>query len=499
MSPRSLTIVAIFIALVLLLELPVLSTSLPPMMDYPNHLARMRILATGGDAYWQVHWGVLPNLAEDAFVWSSSGFLSVETAARVFLFLIVATNAIGVLLFGRAVHGDFRLWSLTGLMFIWSASLLWGFLNFSFGVGLAFLGAALWLHLDKRPFVRTLASTPVALLCWFAHIEAFAIYGVLVVGLEAEPFVNRLRGSSVREAVCRAALTIPQFIIPVALTLFVWKATVAENWEVSPFWRKPDLIFTAFNNYNRLLDVFTAVFVIALLVLLLFGRRLTVASRAWPAVLLLVGAYLAAPNHSYSGGLADHRLPPILLMTFVAASRVRFQTTRGAELVLGSLLTLFLVRTFVLERAWLASQLIYAKDLAILEKVETGSAIAVAQPAIAVKFTAAPELHIPLMATVRRGAFVPTLFAYPEQQPIAPTALGAALKSMASEKPFWSAFVDRDFSALSAVGPATAHFDYLVFVARNPFRVPDDAQLRLVGETPTFKLFAIDRTARSER
>ena len=59
-----------------------------------------------------------------------------------------------------------------------------------------------------------------------------------------------------------------------------------------------NLIFTAFNNYNRWLDLFTAVFVIALLGLLFFGRRLTVASRAWPAVLLLVGAYLAAPNHS---------------------------------------------------------------------------------------------------------------------------------------------------------------------------------------------------------
>jgi hypothetical protein len=496
--PRSLTIVAIFIALVLLLELPVLSTALPPMMDYPNHLARMRILAMGGDAYWQVHWGVLPNLAEDAFIWSTSGFLSVETASRVFLFLIVAINAIGVLLFGRALHGDFRLWSLTGLMFIWCASLLWGFLNFSFGVGLAFLGAALWLHLDQRPIVRTLASMPVALLCWFAHIEAFAIYGLLVVGLEAEPFVNRLRGASVREAVCRAASIIPQFIIPVALTLFVWKATASENWELSPFWRKPDLIFTAFNNYNRLLDVFTAIFVIALSVLLLFRRRLTLASRAWPAVLLLVGAFLAAPNHSYSGTLADHRLPPIFLMTFAAASRVRFQTTRGAKLVLGSLLMLFLVRTFVLERAWLASQAVYAKDLAILDKVQAGSAIAVAQPAEAVKLTPAPELHIPLMATVRRDAFVPTLFAFPEQQPIMPTALGAALKS-AAEQPFWAAFVDRDSSALSAVAPALAHFDYLVFVARHPFQVPDDVELQLVGETPTFKLFAINRTARSEK
>ena len=36
---------------------------------------------------------------------------------------------------------------------------------------------------------------------------------------------------------------------------------------------------------------------------------------------------------------------------------------------------------------------------------------------------------------------------------------------MASDKPFWSAFVDRDSSALSAVGSAMAHFDYLVFVA----------------------------------
>jgi hypothetical protein len=44
-----------------------------------------------------------------------------------------------------------------------------------------------------------------------------------------------------------------------------------------------------------------------------------------------------------------------------------------------------------------------------------------------------------------------------------------------------------------------AHFDYLVFVARTPFRVPDDVELKLVGETPTFKLFAIDRTARSEK
>jgi hypothetical protein len=458
----------------------------------------MHILAVGGDAYWQVHWGILPNLAEDALIWLSSGFLSVEPAARVFLFLTVAINAIGALLFGRALQGELRPWSLVGVMFIWSASLLWGFLNFSFGVGLAFLGAALWLLLDQRPFARVLVSTLVALLCWFAHIEAFGIYAILVVGLEVGPLVSLLRASLMRAALHRAASAIPQFIVPLTLSLFVWKATAGENWLVSALWRKPDLIFTAFDNYNRRLDVFTAVFIGVLLAWMLFKRRLTVAPRAWPAILLLIGAFLAAPDHSYSGTHADHRLPAIVFMTFFAASRARFPTAREAELVLGSLLMLFLVRMVVLERAWLAAQPIYAEDLAILEKVRPGSTIAVAQPANSAKFSAAPELHIPLMATVRRGAFVPTLFAYPEQQPIAATALGAALIAAAKEELFWSAFVVRDSRALSEARPAIARFDYLVLVHRTPFLVPDDAQLQLVGETPTFKLFAIGRTARSE-
>jgi len=42
----------VWVAFALLLALvaaPVFSTVLPPLVDYPNHLARMHLLAAGGD------------------------------------------------------------------------------------------------------------------------------------------------------------------------------------------------------------------------------------------------------------------------------------------------------------------------------------------------------------------------------------------------------------------------------------------------------------------
>jgi hypothetical protein len=98
---------------------------------------------------------------------------------------------------------------------------------------------------------------------------------------------------------------------------------------------------------------------------------------------------------------------------------------------------------------------------------------------------------MPLMATVRRDAFVPTLFAFAEQQPIAPTPRAAALLAATSENALWSAFIDRDAGALAEARPALARFDYLLLVGLKPFRVPADELLTPLGETPTFKLFEV--------
>src|SRR6267154_5881938 len=68
---------------------PVLSVETPAMIDYVNHLARMHLLvdAAAGlpNPAYEIDWQLYPNLAVDLIVPVVARFVSVETAARLFL------------------------------------------------------------------------------------------------------------------------------------------------------------------------------------------------------------------------------------------------------------------------------------------------------------------------------------------------------------------------------------------------------------------------------
>src|SRR5512137_1861145 len=62
---------SLFGALMALAALPVLRAEVPPLFDYPNHLARMYLLLHLPDSeplrrFYEQHWAPVPNLAMDA-------------------------------------------------------------------------------------------------------------------------------------------------------------------------------------------------------------------------------------------------------------------------------------------------------------------------------------------------------------------------------------------------------------------------------------------------
>src|SRR3954452_23364503 len=87
-SDRSVAI-AVFAMLAAVSLLPVLLTPIPAMVDYPNHLARMYILARNGtpdsNPYYEVAWAIYPNLAMDLLIPRMARLISVENATRMFL------------------------------------------------------------------------------------------------------------------------------------------------------------------------------------------------------------------------------------------------------------------------------------------------------------------------------------------------------------------------------------------------------------------------------
>src|SRR5271155_4230274 len=157
-----------FFVLLAIVSLPLFSTVLPPLVDYPNHLARLHLIAEGGNQFYAVRWAPLPDLAADLVVPVLAQVMPLALAGKLFLVLTFALIAGGTVWLNRVATGCWRLWPLLAFLLLYDRILLWGFINYLFGLGLAICGLALWLSLDERPGWRGLASSLVGLGCFFS-------------------------------------------------------------------------------------------------------------------------------------------------------------------------------------------------------------------------------------------------------------------------------------------------------------------------------------------
>jgi hypothetical protein len=121
-------------AAVAVLLLPLLITDVPPILDYPNHLARLVLLHAGPDdpvlgRFFEPHWTILPNLAIDVIVTPLLGLLPPHVAGRSMLGGILLLNLAGVIALHRALFGRRSYWPLASVLMAYNSTFLLGFLN----------------------------------------------------------------------------------------------------------------------------------------------------------------------------------------------------------------------------------------------------------------------------------------------------------------------------------------------------------------------------------
>ena len=133
-----------------LVTVPLFSTVLPPLFDYPNHLARLYLLMEGGNAFYAVRWAPLPNLAQDLIVPPLAGLMPLDLASKLFLVMVFGLITGGAIWLNRVATGAWRFWSLLTFLLLYNRIFLWGFVNYLFGIGVALGGMALWLALEPR-------------------------------------------------------------------------------------------------------------------------------------------------------------------------------------------------------------------------------------------------------------------------------------------------------------------------------------------------------------
>jgi hypothetical protein len=109
------------------------------------------------------------------------------------------------------------MWPLLAFLLLYNRIFLWGFLNYLFGIGVAFAGIALWLALEReRSWLRTLASSIVALACYLSHVAAFGFYALVIIGIELCPALDgsRPQNSDRGNAVCRSCSAVFCLLAP---------------------------------------------------------------------------------------------------------------------------------------------------------------------------------------------------------------------------------------------------------------------------------------------
>ena len=489
----------LFVALFAVAAVPVLVCDSLPLFDYPNHLARMHIVSDLPNApalqqYYEIAWRPLPNLAMDAIVPVLARVMPLAWAGKAFVLLTLFLLAGGAALLHRVLFGAWSAWSCLAFLLLYSRSFLWGFLNYLFGLGLGLLALALWIALARRPAaLRVAAGAVLALALFFAHLLAFGLYGVMVMGYEAGRI---LRGrASAPQALANLVIAGLGFVPALAILVLATPASMAGAVRFGHLARKLDLLFSVFDNYVRSFDI--ACFVLCVLALLVvFWRRwVRLAPEIAAPLGLLVLVYLAMPSQLATASGSDHRIPVLLALLLIAGSRWVGPPAIERPFLAAALL-MFLLRLGITTMSWQNSDRVYASLLPAFDALPVGSRVAVARPAEALNSEATPLAHFPALAILRRDAFVPTLFAFPTQQPVLLRPAWRALADRLLPERLWAAFVTGDAPLDGDDRAAFAAYDDIVFVGRVPFALASPAGLVPLFVAPRFALFRIDHGAR---
>lgn len=496
MTPRALCWPAAVTGLCAVLLLPLLIVDVPPLLDYPNHLARLFVLASLPHdpvlaRFYAAHWSVIPNLALDLVGPTLLHTLPVHVAGRLLIAASVLLPVLGAIAYNTALGarayntalGE-RWWSLGVGLVAYNSCLLAGFLNFSIGIGLALLLAAAWLHWRnmRPPWAIGLAIVGAPLL-FACHLMGVVFFALLIGGAEVS---RGITGALRRVAVLGAV-----FAAPAALyAMSDLRHLGGDAQFLSP---APKLLqlATTFVNYNGTLDMVTAGAAIALPALCLLLGRGRMPGPAAVASAGLLAMFLVAP-FAWKGTYAlDTRFAIMLgFMLFAGFVPVRWPAW-FARTVAAGLVALFAARMALLTAAWAA----YAGDVAdvrrVLAPVRPGQAVYVAEASLNQARQGAwwrrlsngtrLDEHLGALVLIEHRAWWPFEFDNVSQQPLETLPPYRALAERVGSLPN---------QARTAIADVCG-FDYVLLIEADSVPPLPDARFRLVSQSGFAALYTI--------
>jgi hypothetical protein len=417
--------------------IPIWTVHTPPLVDYPNHMARMHILMNAHQSatlqqYYEVRWAVLPNLAMDIVVPSLAMVFPLEVAGKLFLSLIFVLLSLGVLVLHRALHGQYSAWPVLCVFFLYNNVFRLGFLNYLFGVGLAFLALAAWVICRHRSWKVVIpVFSFLSALIFFSHLFALGFYGLSVLAYEFGQYrLERQRGLPLSRMTWPKAVA--HLILPVML--FALSPTFHAKPDERPPWLKSSslIVYGDFSTkvdafkgtlrtFNPPLDRATLLVLASIIMMGMLTKRLILKSSMYWPLAGVAAAALAMPAEMATANFVDIRLPTALILLAIASSNMDFRGKIWTTIVAGTLSIVFIMRIGYITQQWHLADRKYGEYLAAFDRLPEGATLfpAVVYPSWDDFPGVIPDHHVASWAVLKKSAFVSNIFAFPTQQPLA--------------------------------------------------------------------------------
>jgi hypothetical protein len=513
---------AALVVLCTILLLPLTVVDVPPLLDYPNHLARAYVLAWGQQdpflsRMYLPHWAIIPNLAIDIILPPMLRVLPVHVAGRIFLGITLLLPVIGAVLYSTAIFGRRSYWSIAVCLVACNGLFLLGFVNFQFGIGLALICAAAWVaRREAHPASTAAIGAISAVVLFFCHLMGLLFFLILVGSFEIErTWVSYRQGEPlITTAARRAMLLLSVIAIPTALYMASAFADVGTGitWETD----QEKLMRSAMPllNYNLPLDAVSAGLLAAFLLACAALRLIRVPLGSAVALGVVGGIFGVAPLGFKGTGYIDARFAVMFGFLVFATIRPARLPSRAALMVATVVLLLFGIRTSQVATVWYAHNRDLAELRDVISVVQPGSRVLVAtvddnEAAPAKRGFMRRQFlsdgtrldgHSAALLLIERDAFWTFLFANPDQQPIelrspyreiAAATLGIpTIHLLTTSSP-----IQADLRKFPMAGRWSCCYDYVLLLEAGARPDFSNANLELVRKSDFANLFRIMRPA----
>ncbi|MFC3127049.1 hypothetical protein ACFOD4_18430 [Pseudoroseomonas globiformis] len=425
----------------LLLLTPMMVSPMPALGDFANHQARFWLLGGGLALMPEVYgadWSrAFINIGGDLVVRFFAGVVPGDRVGQGILVFGILGPPLGVLLLNRRLHG-WNVWMVLFPFLAWTQTLLFGFVTFQMGVGLALLlvtldtllpgGAGRWLYRLAAAFVM-LTVHPFALLFYAALTGGLILGPRLGDHLASRPAMMRfLRQGLMLVGIC----AVPLLVLSLTAAHLPGEDKHVDSAPV--VWTEGLTRFSALisplRTYHLSVDVALVGLVALAPLYALLRRRLSLHEGLFTVAVILGIASLFMPKAMAGTAALELRIPLMALLALAASLRIDMPTRRETMVAAALLAMLGLVRTGDVVRHWARAE----EDVAALRRVM--AVLPPGQAVLPLRHFATPDAvaSAPLgryfvddrgqftqmasFATIWRQAFIPNLFSARGKQPL---------------------------------------------------------------------------------